>query len=631
MSRHVSHIVTLLFVMTLISLGSIPAFAQIHFTQDPILMVDPVNETFNQESASSSFDYHGNIHTVWIDNRDGNLHSQGSALLADGTFVGSYTMYTGTGSDNHTFIRTFPSITDVNTMFSIVLNEDSSPDFEFCGVELNINDFPSIPYPVVTFCVSTGTTSVDVISMVETGGKIFYALDDSPDIRLRAYDVSSQTWDTVDAIIPGLGNISLSHPQIAVDEDDFIYVVYDRYDSGPPVEHNIGARRSMSQADLSGGFYPENIILATASTSGYFSPEVAVTGSYSNLDLLFICTYLDPNPLTTKVNMVTDWMGDWTIAFFLTSTTDTLNTDNSSGIFVQGPESAFDVDGETVYVIWTDDRTGTSELYLRAVSNAGSILSDEFLLTDGDTDVEARPHISTGFNPGDIAITYIDDDCPFLLMSRSTFYDTCDNDPSLHWTTHSGITIDNTMYHGQPASYRFETSMTRGALLQDYGTTEQTGSVSLFFYDTPSITTENFIVTLNNDNSKGIIRMLGVRNETTPTNYSYNDGSGWIDWGVIRTPGWHEVIMSVDASGITMQIEGWEGLGDFSTVTEPTFTSFTSIEIEGGGTAGSYNVDDIRVEANPVIYEPLPIPSSSPFFLLLGIILIGGIFVWSRR
>jgi len=620
-------------IVVMLSVCVNQVFAQIHFSQDPILMVDPGNKLSTQQEASSAFDYNGNIHTVWIENRTGSDHGFGSALLADGSFVGSYPIYAGMMGDGHGFIRTFPSLVDITKMYSITLNISSSPNYEFCGAELNINDFPSFPTVTDTACVSTNSFGIGVESATVYGGKIFYAIDNTPDIRVRGYDIATQTWDITDAVIPGISSYSNSHPQIAVDGDGYIYVVYDRYDISLS-EFNIGACRSQLPADLSSGFYAENVILATSSAWGSFGPEIAVKGSYANSDLLFICTYLDPDSSIVTVGMVFEFMGDWTTSVYLTTIPTTLNEDNSSGIAVHGPESIFDADQETAYVVWSDNRTGTSELYLRAISHDGSVLSDEFLLSDGDSDIIQRPHITAGFNPGDLAITYIDDeegsDSPFLLLSRSTFYDTCDGDPSLIWTASSGITVDSTKYHSPPASYRMENSMTRGALLQDYGTSEQTGSISLFFYDTPSQTTENFMVTLNNDNVKGVIRMLGVRNETTNTNYSYSlDGVTWVDMGVPRMSGWHELIMTVDESGIRMQMEEWEEAGSFVTVTDPTFTSFTSIEIEGGGSSGAYNVDDIRVEVHPVISEPLLIPSTSPFFMLTCMLILGTL-LWFR-
>jgi len=611
-----------------------PIFAQILFTQPPVKMVDSLHEYFDQTGVSSCFDFHDNVHTSWIDTWSGHNHSYASSILANGMFVGSYELYAGSSTDDHSFTRSFPDFNDTHLLFSITLNDSSSPNPEFCGSELNIPDFPSFPNVVDTSCAMTANSMVDMGDFIYADGKIIYIASEESDLRLRAYDVATQTWDASEVVIAATGSYELFHPKMAADNDGYIYVVYDRFNSSTS-KFDIGACRSVLSGDIQGGFGPEHSILATTADVE-FDPDVAVTGAYSASDLVFAVSFVESITMATNVSMSHEVNGDWTDNMYPSTIPLVLNTDNSPTLNVNGPDSVFDFDGDTLYVIWVDDRSGTGNLYLRAVSNNASSPSDELCLLSGAIDIVDPPHISAGYNPGNLAVTYLDQDggsvSPFLLLSRASFFDTCDADPSAYWTSYSGVTVVPSPHHGPTgSSYRLENSKTRGSLLQDYGSVEQTGSISLFFYDDPAIVTEDFIVTMNNDNSRGVIRMLGVRNDTASNYYSYSmDGVTWQSMAAQRFLGWHEIIITVNASGITMQLEPFEGSGTYLTVTDSAFTSFTSIEIEGGGPTGAYNVDDIRVEAYPINNTSPNIPSSSPFSILAGAFLLG-LFIWLKR
>ncbi len=257
------------------------------------------------------------------------------------------------------------------------------------------------------------------------------------------------------------------------------------------------------------------------------------------------------------------------------------------------------------------------------------------LIDTAGWEVLEKPCLSMGYTPGTIAVTYVhregsDPHHPYTLVSFSEFYDSCDNPPAMFWDGYGGVTQDSSLYHGATGmgtSYRLASAMNRGELLRDYGTSEQQGVVELYFYD--SMTDQaDFSVILNNDNLKGVIRMLGVRNDTTQSNYSYFDGTQWINWGGPRTVGWHHAIVTVNDTGILMELE--TSPGTYLSIADTAFTAFTSIEIEGGSDSDPYNVDDIRVEANSLNAAP-PVPVDSEVSILLTILLLTVFGIWVRR
>ncbi len=70
--------------------------------------------------------------------------------------------------------------------------------------------------------------------------------------------------------------------------------------------------------------------------------------------------------------------------------------------------------------------------------------------------------------------------------------------------------------------------------------------------------------------------------------------------------------------------------GSVATWTDNTFTSFTSITIEGGDATDPYFVDEVQVLAIPAPVG-LPVPALSWFGMLICLVLTGAIIIIRRR
>ncbi|MCD4652820.1 hypothetical protein K8T06_02675, partial [bacterium] len=350
------------------------------------------------------------------------------------------------------------------------------------------------------------------------------------------------------------------------------------------------------------------------------------------------CTLVYKDPFSSAVTSLSCHMAiatDWGIDIWA-SVIASFGTVSPSGTSVLGPNAAFDSDNETLYVVWADDRSTYHEVYGVISYDAGVWFQSEQQLTNnGQTLIEA-PVIVTGTESGNLAIAYTRNtstgDSPYVLVSMPAFFDKCDTDPGNYWDSYAGVSVDSTTIppFSMPACYRLETASTKGQLINQY-TVEQEGGIDLYFYDDTTITTENFFVALENTNAKGVIRMLGVRNETTQSNYAYSaDGVNWTDWGVPRSTGWHHITMTTsEAVGLEMSIEYSPGLT--AHYADPAFQYFTKITIEGGDTGDPYFVDDIEVHAISTLDER-PIPTSSHFSLALLMIIMSVLVVlYSRR
>ncbi len=424
-----------------------------------------------------------------------------------------------------------------------------------------------------------------------------------------------------------------------MDEDGFLYLAYDVFDT---LNTTSFARIRRSQNTYSTDAWHLERQIELFSGSGAFRPRVAATGSFVSGTLKVAVAYhrLDiPDPQIIG-NM--EQNGDWTATVPTPfAGTGPYNISNvlAPGNSIEGPDIAYDA-GDGLYVVWSDDRDAIFKIYGNASYDGGVTMNsaNEVQIGVGVQGIYGKPSLATGNAPGDIAVAYAKNDGmytnPYLLVNRATFFDSCDIPPSAtgYWTNSSGISVDYSRWFSDPASYKMEMSKNRGTLLRDFGTEEMQGSVMLQFYDSMPVYPpgEDFYVALKNDNVRGVIRMLGVKNDI-PGSYAYStDGVTWQDTGVPRSVGWHQIQMLVNDSGITMSIEYSPG-NTYTTPLDPLFTSFTGVELEGGGSGGTYNVDDIRVEAYPLSLEPPVIPAVSVTGLMLCLLGIGGALLRRRR
>ncbi|MBN1296712.1 hypothetical protein JXA80_08015 [bacterium] len=611
-------------------------YASIPFSQDPVLLVDDNARTAGQANTHVEFDFNGNLHAAWVDNRLGPNQILGTVMMAGSLEPSTnYRMHVGYTTENMDFAHIHRTSWTTSSLFMLAMNTSTPGSFSFCPADINVTTLPAIPSVTDLAAFSSNAMSGGVVSMVMAGNRLVYAIEYANQILINEFNVATQTWSGGETILGGSANIEYAHPQLAADESGYVYIIFDRHDTSTGY-YDVVIQRSWSNTDVL-TFQVEHEPLPIASTIGWFDPDIAVTGSYVGSDLIVAIAYIDPDPMARTIWYNHENNGDWTEPTLLSSTPYALNSMSTTGMEVHGPEMAFDADGDSLYVVWADSRSGMPELYIHPIMNQGYTTTSDALLTSG-WNIQERPCITTGPDPRNIAISFIGTDGvafnPFALVLQPDFFDRCDADPGTTglWDSWGGIDVNFAhIPYSQPACYGLINNTSRGTLLRDFGSVEHTGSLSLQFWDDASVQTSNFFMIMTNDNQRGVIRMLGVRNETTPTNYSYYNGSAWIDSTVPRQTGWRELIMTVNESGTTMQIQYQPYMpGMFTIPADPGMTTFTSLSIEGGDTTTpQFFVDDILVEAIPYI-SVQPVPATSPLFLGIALVLAGGMITIHR-
>jgi len=616
--------------MLLVLAGSAGA---VEFTSAPILLVDDIARTETQTGAQGEFDWNGNFHVVWTDTRNGNNQTFGTTILPGSSVpLANYKPHISYTTDSLDFTRTHRSIYDINSMFVLSLNTDLAATYTFCPASVDYSGLPSPPSVTDLTSSSSIVSAPGVTSVVMAGTTLVYAMEFNDNIYLRAFDLTTGTWDVAETVLTPPLDYTYLHPQLCTDAADYVYVIYDRFYTMNS-EYDIAVQRSQNPADVS-VFEMETVIAGTLTMDGSYAPDIAACGAYPT-DLQVAIAYVDPGVITS-IWYGYESNGDWTDGIWMGSAPLQLNPDVTSTVTVHGPELAYDADNQTLYATWADDRSGPMDLHFCTMNTPYSVGPDR-QLTSG-AEIQDRPWITAGPTMKEVAIVYSALDggfpSPFALMFRADFFDDCSIDPAStgFYTTVNGVTVSGDQYVSEYTSYKFETGSAKSSsLLVDYGTLEYTGSIDFYFYDDTSITTpgNDFYMTLENGNVKGVIRMLGVKNDVSPTSYSYNDGTNWVASGLQRYTGWHHIVITVSGSGIDMTMEEYPMSGYLAPVySDGIFTSFTSIELEGGNPGSPYYVDDILLETNPVVSEPPPIPSTSPLFLAIALAMLG---IWIVR
>lgn len=619
--------------MVMITAGGAGA---IEFTSSPIRLVDDAARFDQQLGVQGEFDWNDNFHVVWQDTRDGNTQIYGTTIMP-GTSVplANYRTHNLFTANNLTFSRIHRSIYDINSMYVMTLNTDLAATFSFCPSSLDYTGLPAAP--AVNDAV-TGSSIVDaagVTSAVMAGvSTMVYAMEYNGNIYVRAFDVSTSTWDVAETVLSPPPDYTYHHPQLCTDAADYVYVIYDRFYTMNS-EYDIAVQRSQSPANVS-AFEAETVISGTLTMDGFHDPDIAACGAYP-ADLQVAIAWVDPG-MITSIWYGYESNGDWTDTTWTGSAPLQLNPDVMSTVSVQGPELVFDANNITLYAAWADDRSGPMDLHFCAIETPYTVGPDQQLTTSAE--IQDRPYVAAGPTMNNVAVVYSAIDgsfpSPFALMFRADFFDDCSIPPENtgYYTSVSGVFVDYTSVIplSPPACYRFENAYAKsGTLLLDYATTEHTGSIDMYFYDDETITSEgdDFFITFNNGNLKGVIRMLGVKNDISPTNYSYYNGVQWVASPLERNTGWHHVVISVGEGGIEMAMEEYPLSGYLAPVySDGILTSFTSIQMEGGNAGSPYFVDDILLETNPADTAPISTPSTSTGFLIIALAVMG---IWLVR
>ncbi|MBN1296716.1 hypothetical protein JXA80_08035 [bacterium] len=593
------------------------------FARPEIELVEAPYYPNTQNDLDCRFDSSGNVHFVWKDDRDSASQTYGNTVLLSGDHLQSYWAYPGFPSNDYVEPAILDSMAFPDNMFVLsyntVLNTLALGQYDLSGLPVSV--LPS------TLSIFPGPSpSLDAMKAISVLSRINYGYESAPDLRFGGVELGTLTWDS-EYTIPAPPDGSLNHFDCAVDAENFIYVCYDQYDFVLD-QYQLVVRRSVNAGDFSSGFHMAHII-STHDFSAFY-PTLAVTGSLMTGDLFVSVLYVLPDPALQPIECVTEFNGDWMTPGFIPLTSPTTVNDvfgASVSIVNRGIDAQYCPFHRHLHVVWADNRVGyKASLYGDTSYDLGMSWGiDTELLPVGDSILEA-PRLILGPNPGHKAVAYIRNADiffnPYALVSNPEFLDSCDSNPALFWDAHGGVVIDASNYHGfSGASYALTENNTRGTLVRDYGGIEQEGIVDLFFYDTMS--TADFTIILENANGRGVIRMLGVHNETTPTHYAYSpDGVNWQSLPDFRSLGWHHVVITVSASGAVFQIETYPGV--LQTVSDPGFTSFTRLEIDGQDATPPYNVDDIQVEVYAMGGQPPVIPAISPGFLGILIIAITG-------
>lgn len=602
------------------------------FPRGEIPLVEPDYEADNQDAPQVAFDLFGNAHAVWEDDRlTGNFHMYGCSVLADGTISASYPGYTGLGVNSYLYPYIFKA--DSSTYMYGFTIDTTGTSFSLENVRIDPATLPGAP---ITTDLSNnpyfGPTSIEYFDMVQGQDYVFYVYKTltSDSLFLGGYQESGEEWVTLNQELTAPANYRYIHPRLAMDDAGYIYIAYDREFYDPtPSGWSLMARRSVNPLDIA-SFYNERYIMGSFA-SGY-RPVLAVTGAApSNLKVAVAYFHDD---IDAEVFCTMEENGDWVGGGTWAGPDPgvVLNSYTNPGLNVAGPEAAYDSD-KNLYVVWTDDRMGYTEFYGNYSLDGGvTFESSDFRFAPGLQDITGEFSLDTGPNPGDIALAYIRDlgsvSIPCMLYSGAALYDSCDQDPgsSGQWSSWGGIFVDNSNYVSPPASYQFVPS--KGMLMRDFGATEYLGRLTLQLYDSNS-SAEDFWIGVSNNNEKGVIRMLGVKNNVSSYCYSLDGGVTWQPFGGVRSAGWHEIVIEVMDTGTLLSIE--TSPGSVVSVGDGTLTSFTTIETQGGGTAGSFNIDNVRLETIlPEGSAPLETPSMSLFGLLATLMVIGGYLILRR-
>ena len=609
----------------LIPLGNV--YAGFDFTYPAIQLAD--GGSLPLEEVSVDFDNAGALHAVWKDNVSNVEQIYGTTVFRDGSYLGKFPAMICVPTQDYGLPHIFRNITDTSKMFAFAINRDAIPLNSLVeGAYWDLSFLPAAPgvLPLVGTAQIMSSVPIDrdQFDMISVGGIVVFAVSIYPNIVIRPYDISSQTWG-VETMIPANANHTLSFPRLAMDEPGYIYLSYNSrhmmlYDN------ELFVVRS-SSPELTGSWLSPASVATDPSIA--FRAALAVEGqSLGQKTALVYLNYTLPQQIVANVALGNTWPteGIW-------PGVPIVATSLSGGTDLLGPDAAYAPGGTRLYIVWADDREVSNyELYGVTSYDGGLSFGIEETLTDANVPIPEPPRIAVGTELGNLAVSFVRSEgagkSPYILMSVGDFLDTCDNLPELFWDSYPGVNVEYSFFFSPPASYQLVNAKQRGSLLRDFGTLEQTGHVSLYFYDDPSIIGADFWVAMENANSKGVIRMLGVRNDTTQENYSYNSNGTWLDSGISRQTGWHRIQMNVNAStGLMMSLEYSPGMS--ASWTDPGFSSFTSISIQGGDVGSPYYVDDIQVLALPI--GGLPVPATSWLFMLTGIGIIGVILAMKRR
>jgi len=143
-----------------------------------------------------------------------------------------------------------------------------------------------------------------------------------------------------------------------------------------------------------------------------------------------------------------------------------------------------------------------------------------------------------------------------------------DNDFS-NWFSDDTATQDLSLKRFGVSSAKFESSVNDDSQLNLGGGVSSGTATSYLFYDNGALGTTNRIIQLKNG-VNGRIFFFGYRPSTSNTNYSYRSDGAWIDSGIVRSVGWHDIKYLVNnTTGTVCYLDGQQLFSNAVLISHP--------------------------------------------------------------
>ncbi len=613
MAKASSFIVPVCVLLLLCSGG--PA-SQAYYYGEPERFVESTFDGSNQFNQDVAFDGSGNVHVVWIEHED----------------LGSYEIFHRIKLHQGESLPTGPIAFDpfcqsidcgLNRPMFAAGNHPE--EFGFCvfsrgqspfGIELSTID-SSFTWAYNGVFVSS-TTTVDY-AFTSYANHAFFIYSRMGGMRLERLTDGIPDGAPFD-FLPD-PDYTLYHPDICTDEEGYLYVIYEAYNSSTSA-YVRKIQRSLDSEDVSGFSFARAVLGA----ANFEYPSIAAIGSLTNLDLRVGIGKIEHSGTNYRVEGLVEVNGIWDSPGAYAGQEALIRLADSGNV-ASNIDVAFGRD-HAFHVVWCDDTVIQSEAYASVTfDDASSFSAPQCLSCDTEThSIVMTPRIAASRDDSrSLAIVFIQDDPsttnhPWLLHVPTHFRDTGDMDFD-NWDTAAGVMIDTTFGRGDTMSFRFESESIRGALSRSYIDTPIVGTVDFWFYDRLSESSDFHLRIDGDDGTKGsVYRMIGINNASSHTTYSVHDGSDWQTLSNARTMDWHHVLINVTDTGI-------EILLDPETDPAPVYSSSQMIEIgsiqfEGGTDSDPYNLDDVTIAA----YVPRAVPALTIDGIIFTLIVLSCLF-----
>ncbi len=619
----------IMFVGLCLLAGTVKAYY--YYGDEEICFIEPSYRSFVQANPDIAFDDLGVLHMVWHDERETNDHIYHRMYREDG-----FLQNEGRRADYNTDCLVGNCyLNDPKIMYrdgsgsnfmNLLFSSQASPDHLLMS-ELQLTPDNWIDIGSITSNINLPTITSDY-AVTGYGDTIFIAYVKNEEVHVTSYNGA---WtSTPFSFVPGSGSY-YRNVDIATDDAGYVYLAFDNEDMNL-MQKKVNITRSLNVADISNFALMREVYSPQDYSFPDNQPRLDVRGKYDLSTLMVTVLIRVQDDLVSITEQNADWV-NLTDPMYIGGTSLSLITSSYMGRY----DVAIDMIGY-IHAVWADFGGTYNQIYAAQSRDSGSTFSSLQEITDGTSNATEPVIAVSEYN--DIAIAYERMDVASTVYARVVlggFYDSCDDPSFPNWESHTGVEVSYEQSHDEGgASYKFQTSNLRGQLLEDLGSQNAEGTIEFWFYENdPPWTLSgdgDFWVEIDGDDGtkSGVYQMLGVKNGTSDTYYSYNtsDTSDWVATTRQRSAGWHQVIITVDETGSTAYL-------DPAVDPNPVFTSsmitFNQVQLQGGSDATPYYVDDIRIVTD-IVDTPLDVPSltGTGAVMLLGI--LGFMLMrWRRR